>query len=69
MRSIHHKIVDLAPVHILQELFDEVILARTTLDDCLIRVGKYEANGNDTKIGINVDGRPAKVALIDVLFL
>ena len=41
--SIHHKIVNVAPVHVLEELLDEGILAGPPPYDSIIRVLKHEA--------------------------
>mmetsp|Transcript_32810 Transcript_32810/g.83279 ORF Transcript_32810/g.83279 Transcript_32810/m.83279 type:complete len:385 (-) Transcript_32810:114-1268(-) len=66
-RCVHHQVVQLAPVHVLEELLDQPVLARSAPDDRLVRVGQHEADGHDGQVVLHVHGRPAHSALVHLL--
>lgn len=68
-RGVDNEIVQLAPLYILEELFDKAVLLGTTPDNSVVTVGQHELDAHDTQVFGNPDRAPSSVAHMDSLLL
>ena len=61
-RSVYDEEVEISPIDIENELFDEASFARTPPDDGVVLAVQQKANGNHAQVFTEIDGRPATVA-------